>query len=201
MCAFHTCTSPLLEVRFGGLRERVLGQRLKKLPKAKGGEHYKKTTGPSGGPVVDKPTLNDIGCGLLSCRDRAADDEPEVTATRYWTWSSSRGPAASELRRRCARVHHGSDSYGSAEYKFAARRLRLMASSPRYRRTIQFAEPAFPIQRVCRCARDRKGQVASRRPSATLDGHSAQRPTKIRSGRGDGQLAVEQGDEMIRDRP
>src|SRR5436305_441926 len=47
---------------------------------------------------------------------------------------------------------------------------------------------------VCRCARDRQGHVASRWPSATLDGRCAPRPITTRSGRGDGRWHVEQGD-------
>src|SRR5436309_6514915 len=35
-----------------------------------------------------------------------------------------------------------------------------------------------PIEQVCRCARDRQGQVASRWPSATLDRRCAQQRTK-----------------------
>ncbi len=51
-----------------------------------------------------------------------------------------------------------------------------------------------PNERVWRCARSRQGQVAARWPSATLDSHSAQRPSKIRSGRGDVAGPIEQGD-------
>ena len=50
-----------------------------------------------------------------------------------------------------------------------------------------------PTEQVWRCARGRQGQVAPRWPSATLDRRSAQRPRKIRSGRGD-VAPVEQGD-------
>ena len=42
-----------------------------------------------------------------------------------------------------------------------------------------------PSEQVVRCARSRQGQVAARWPSATLDSRSAQRPSKIKSGRGD----------------
>ena len=51
-----------------------------------------------------------------------------------------------------------------------------------------------PNERVWRCARSRQGQVAARWPSATLDRRSAQRPSKIRSGRGDVAGPIEQGD-------
>ena len=88
---------------------------------------------------------------------------------------------------------------GSAEYKFVARDARPMASSPRYRRRYRSEERGHgarvvPNERVCRCARSRQGQVAARWPSATLDRRSAQRPNKIRSGRGDVAGPIEQGD-------
>ena len=51
-----------------------------------------------------------------------------------------------------------------------------------------------PNEGVWRCARSRQGQVAARWPSATLDRRSAQRPSKIRSGRGDVAGPIEQGD-------
>jgi hypothetical protein len=51
-----------------------------------------------------------------------------------------------------------------------------------------------PSDRVWRCARSRPGQVAARWPSTTLDCRSAQRPSKIRSGRGDVAGPIEQGD-------
>jgi hypothetical protein len=51
-----------------------------------------------------------------------------------------------------------------------------------------------PNERVWHCARSRQGQVAARWPSATLDSRSAQRPGKIRSGRGDVAGPIEQGD-------
>jgi hypothetical protein len=56
------------------------------------------------------------------------------------------------------------------------------------------AGKARPTNLGCRRARDRQGQVASRWPAATLDRHCAQRPSKVRSGRGDGRQLVEQGD-------
>ena len=45
--------------------------------------------------------------------------------------------------------------------------------------------PCRPTDYARRCARARQGKAASRWPSAALDGHCAQRPQKIRSGRGD----------------
>ena len=88
---------------------------------------------------------------------------------------------------------------GSAEYKFVARDARPMASSPRYRRRFDLNERGHgarvvPSERVWRSARSRQGQVAARWPSASLDSRSAQRPGKIKSGRGDVAGPIEQGD-------
>ena len=47
------------------------------------------------------------------------------------------GPAAPELRRRCAWLHHGSGPIGPTAYKFVARPIAPKASSPR----IVFCKP------------------------------------------------------------
>src|SRR5262245_50088836 len=82
-----------------------------------------------------------------------------------------------ELRRRCACLHHGSDSRGSTEYKAVARTARpSWRAPPRIVVAWPTAGKARPTNLGWHRARDRQGQVASRWPAATLDGHCARRP-------------------------
>jgi hypothetical protein len=63
----------------------------------------------------------------------------EVATTRRIAWCQRRkenGPAASELRRRCVLLHHGSGPFGPTEYKYAARWIRAEWRAPP--RTVSF---------------------------------------------------------------
>jgi hypothetical protein len=63
----------------------------------------------------------------------------EVATTRRIAWCQRRkenGPAASELRRRCVLLHHGSGPLGPTEYKYAARWIRAEWRAPP--RTVSF---------------------------------------------------------------
>ncbi len=81
-----------------------------------------------------------------------------------------------------------------------ARRARPMAGSPRYRRGVDeeraddTTRPITPIEQAWRCAHDRQGQVAARRPSAALDRRSAQRLREYQVGTRRCRRPVEQGD-------
>jgi hypothetical protein len=58
----------------------------------------------------------------------------------------------------------------------------------------QLPTASAPIAQVCRCARGRQGQVASRWPSATLDRRSAQQPSEKQVGTRRCRSPAEQGD-------
>ena len=79
---------------------------------------------------------------------------------------------------------------------------RPMASSPRYRRGVDEKRakdtPIAPIEQAWRCARDRQGQVAARRPSAALDRCSAQRLCEYQVGTRRCRRPVEQGDALAK---
>jgi len=80
----------------------------------------------------------------------------------------------------------------NAQFMFSSELLTRSSRGPRfgatsqYRRRIRFAERLSRSNKSAAALVAIKGKVAPRWPSATLDGLSAQRPTKIRSGRGDG---------------